>query len=251
MITVLLSSLLIITAVNVAAYIWAFFKQSDHLTDISYSLCFIGLTAYLLISEGSLTPGRLMLFAMVFLWGCRLGGFLFYRIHKMGKDYRFDAFRSSWAGFLKFWILQSISIWIISLPIIMGMSKTTLSFSLVGFLIWMAGWITESVADYQKFRFKSSSINKDRFISTGLYRFVRHPNYTGEILCWVGVFIYVVPALNGMEWLSIISPIWIVALLLFISGIPLIDKNAEIKYGNDPTYKAYRSSTKALIPGVF
>jgi len=251
MLQILITSLIIITLVNIAAYIWAYFKQSDHLTDISYSLCFIGLATFLLFTNGTLSLGRVILFLMVCLWGIRLGGFLFYRIHSMGKDYRFDEFRSSWTGFLKFWILQSVSIWIISLPIIIALSKSDISFYVIGFIVWLIGWILEAVADFQKFTFKSKPENKEKFIRTGLYSIVRHPNYLGEVLCWVGVFIDVIPVLSGWEWLTIISPIWVIVLLLFVSGLPLLDKNAVKKYSHDPDYQKYRKNTKAVFPGLY
>ena len=251
MITILIYSLLIIIAVNVAAYIWAYYKQSDHLTDISYSLCFIGLSIYLLLRSGDLSVERLLLAAMVVLWGVRLGGFLFYRINKMGRDYRFDAFRGSWSGFLKFWILQSVSIWIIALPVIIGLSATQPQFLFAGLAIWFMGWIIETVADYQKFRFKSDPIHKDDFISIGLYSKIRHPNYLGEILIWSGIFIYTIPVLSGWSWLAVISPLWLIILLVFISGIPLIDSNAIKKYGNEQAYKDYRRKSWYLLPYIY
>jgi steroid 5-alpha reductase family enzyme len=251
MITTLIYSLLIITAVNVAAYIWAYFKQSDHLTDISYSLCFIGLSAYLFIREGDYSSEKIILLGMVTLWGLRLGGFLFYRISKMGKDYRFDAFRSSWSGFLKFWILQSVSIWIIALPVIFGLSAGQPVFFKAGFSLWLIGWIIEAVADYQKFVFKSKAENRNNFITSGLYSRIRHPNYLGEILIWTGIFIYTIPVLSGWSWLAVISPVWLVILLVFISGIPLIDSNAIKKYGNDPAYKEYRKKSWYLLPYIY
>ncbi|MBK9150319.1 MAG: DUF1295 domain-containing protein [Saprospiraceae bacterium] len=248
---ILILSLLVITAINVAAYIWAYLKQSDHLTDISYSLCFIGLSGWLLLQYGPLSSGRVVLFLMVALWGIRLGGFLFYRIQTMGRDYRFDSFRSSWSGFLKFWLLQSVSIWIIALPVIAGLYIDNLGFNPIGLIVWAAGWILETVADYQKFTFKSKPDNKDKFISSGLYSHIRHPNYTGEILVWLGIFLYVTPALSGWWWLVALSPLWIVVLLVFISGIPLLDANAESKYGHLPEYRSYRKKSSYLIPWIY
>ena len=115
--TAIFISFLLITLVNILAYIWAFRNQSDHLTDISYSACFIAVAVYFFLSYSNIEPARIILLSMVSLWAMRLGGFLFYRIYKMGRDTRFDEFRSSKSGFLKFWLLQSISIWIIALPV--------------------------------------------------------------------------------------------------------------------------------------
>lgn len=141
----------------------------------------------------------------------------------MGKDSRFDDFRNSKSGFLKFWILQSVSIWIIALPVMTGLLVQTLTLTIPAVLLWLCGWLLESASDWQKFTFKSSNNNSD-FINTGLYSSIRHPNYLGEILVWLGIFWYVAPSLSGWMWWSIISPAWVIILLVKVSGIPIIEK---------------------------
>lgn len=246
----ILISFLIITLVNVLAYIWAFRKQSDHLTDISYSLCFVVVTIYFFFKYGQLTPERLTLASMVLLWGIRLGGFLFYRIQKMGKDTRFDTFRGNAAGFLKFWLLQSLSISIIILPVLFGLISANLKFNIFAVSLWIFGWILQSVADWQKFIFRSTNPT-NQFINYGLYTWVRHPNYTGEILIWVAIFWYVFPVLSGYQWIAVLSPLWIITLLITISGIPLIEKANKEKYKDNPAFQKYVASTWRLIPFVY
>lgn len=248
---VLLIAFVLITLVNILAYLWAYSNQSDHLTDISYSACFIFVALYFLYAFGSLSTGRVMLTLMIVLWGLRLGGFLFYRINTMGKDERFDSFRSSRTGFLKFWLLQSISIWIISLPLMLGLTKVDLGFSTIFFLIWLIGFVIESVADYQKFSFRQHTSDKLQFIATGLYKHIRHPNYLGEILCWIGVFGYVSASLVGSEWLSIISPMWVIILLVSISGIPLIEVANSTKYRNNVAFDTYTKQSWRLLPYIY
>ena len=85
----------------------------------------------------------------------------------------------------------------------------------------------------------------------GLYSTVKYPNYLGEILCWIGVFTYAIPSFGGIEWLTIVSPLWIIVLLLYISGIPLLEKQYEKKYGNDPEFKKYQVKTRKLIPLIY
>jgi len=249
MATTLIASLLIITLVNVLAYAWAYKKQSDHLTDISYSLCFIVTVLSLVALYKHVTLPHIVLAGMVVLWGLRLGGFLFYRIHKMGKDDRFDSFRGSWKGFLKFFLLQSLSIWIIALPAIIFLQYPEFTPSYLGLAVWSVGFIIESIADAQKFSFKEK--NPDRFMNEGVYKSIRHPNYLGEILCWLGVWIFILPSLSGWLWISIISPLWITLLLVKISGIPLLEEKGERKYGSDPNYRSYMDSSHKLIPGIF
>lgn len=248
--TAIFISFIIITLVNVLAYIWAYKKQSDHLTDISYSLCFIAVTLYFLFAYGDLTPGRLMLALMVILWGVRLGGFLFYRINKMGRDQRFDAFRGNAGGFLKFWLLQSISISIIVLPVLFGLLSPNIGVNIYAFSLWFLGWTIQSVADWQKFSFRNNYPSTS-FISNGLYKYIRHPNYTGEIIIWLSIFWYVVPVLEGWQWLSAIGPVWIIILLIGISGIPLIEITNRKKYFGNAAFQQYVERTWRLIPFVY
>ena len=245
----LLLALLIITAINISAFFWAYFKQTDHLTDISYSLSFVGLVVVFFILYGEFSTERILMLAMITFWGVRLGTYLFYRINKIGRDERFDKFRSNWVRFLRFWILQSISIWIIALPVMVFLAKSSPKIWIGGFVIWVIGFILETIADYQKFQFKTQ--HKNEYMMSGLFRYVRYPNYLGEILCWLGVFLYAFPSFQGMEWLTVFGLIWIVLLLLFISGIPLLEKQAEEKYGSIASFRAYKNKTFKLIPFIY
>lgn len=244
-------SLIFIVFVNMAAYVWAFKRQSDALTDFTYSFCFFAVTAFLLFAFGDVSPGRIVLASMIFIWSLRLGGFLFYRIRKMNRDTRFDSFRQDPKGFLKFWLLQSVSIWILILPVITGLTtQNALNVHLPAVVLFLAGLLIESTADWQKFSHKTA-YGASSFIQTGLYSSVRHPNYLGEILIWVSVFWYVVPVISGWSWITLISPLWISILLIFISGIPLIEQANTIKYKDNKYYQAYLKRTKRLIPFLY
>jgi steroid 5-alpha reductase family enzyme len=204
---------------------------------------------FLFLSSEDKGLGKILMLSMVCLWAIRLGSYLLYRIKKMNRDRRFDGFRGNWLGFLKFWILQSVSIWIIALPAMIFLIKKNPEFYWWGIIVWGVGFVIETIADAQKFSFKLK--HKDQFMDKGLFSKVRYPNYTGEILCWLGIFIFALPAFQGMEWLAIISPIWITILLLFISGIPLLEKQYEEKYGHEAKFQAYKKETPMLIPFLF
>jgi len=118
----------------------------------------------------------------------------------------------------------------------------------VGFLLFVAGLLIETFSDAQKFRFKRKPENRNRWIQSGLWRYSRHPNYFGEILLWWGLFLVILPGLTGWQWLTVFGPISITILLLFISGIPLLEKSGDEKYGDNPEYQAYKNSTSLLIP---
>ena len=121
-------------------------------------------------------------------------------------------------------------------------------FTLTGTLLWVLGFAIEAIADSQKTRFSADAVNKGRFIRTGLWARSRHPNYFGEILLWVGVAIIALPNLHGWQVVTLISPPFVALLLTRVSGIPLLEKRADARWGGQPDYEAYKQSTPVLIP---
>jgi len=234
-------------------FIFAASFKTDKVTDISYSLSFFILAPALLIVSGPVTIGvRLIVTVAIMIWASRLGFYLLKRIITIGKDDRFDDKRDHFLSFLQFWILQTLVVWIVMLPFSLFLTsssvKTSLITSVSGIVLFAAGLLIEGVSDQQKFSYKNDTANEGHWMDQGLWKFSRHPNYFGEILLWWGLFIIVTPQLKGFEWLTILGPVTITLFLLFVSGIPLLEKSAEKKYGNNPDYKNYRESTSLLIP---
>jgi steroid 5-alpha reductase family enzyme len=121
-------------------------------------------------------------------------------------------------------------------------------FALIGFLIWIFGFAIEVVADAQKSRFRADPMNKGKFIDTGLWARSRHPNYFGEIVLWIGVAVIALPILRGWQWVTLISPVFVTLLLTRISGVPMLEKRADEKWGGQEDYEAYKERTPVLIP---
>lgn len=234
--------------IQVVMFIPAFIFKTDKLTDISYGLSFIFLSV-LVFFQQAYSAFKLILLALVFTWALRLAAFLFIRIQKIKRDPRFDNMRDSFWRFLSFWILQGITVWVVLIPTILFFGRDPLFHILmpIGAAIWGIGLIFESAADQQKFRSKQK--NKDRWVDTGLWRYSRHPNYFGEMLCWIGIYLFVVTALSLEQALiAAWGPLFIIVMLLFVSGIPKLEKGARRKWGEDPEYLAYRARTSLLIP---
>lgn len=233
-------------------FTFAYLLKTDKFTDLTYGLTFILLGAVALISSGRIEAYKLVLLGMIITWGLRLITYLFYRISKIKKDSRFDKMRNNFIKFARFWFLQGISVWIIMLPTILLLAKkSSLSFgifSMIGVMIWGAGLIIETMADIQKFTFKSDPKNKEKWIDVGIWKYSRHPNYFGEILCWIGVFVFTLPNLSGLSYTTVISPIYITFLLLFVSGIPILEKRYDERFKNDENYQRYKKRTSLLIP---
>lgn len=248
------STIIIILVIQFFSYLIAYKKQTDKLTDLVYGSTFALLSGYLL-SVSDLAHFQISIALLVIVWGVRLSGYLFLRIKRMKKDKRFDDMRASWVSFGKFWILQSISIFIIFLPVLFVLTNN--SSSRLSFLFYLGtafstiGFLVEVIADYQKSRFKSIHGNSGKPMIHGLYRFLRFPNYSGEILFWIGIYLSSITYLTGWEHIAIISPLWISFLLIRISGIPLLEQNHQKKYGDLALYNEYTSKTAKLFPYIY
>ena len=121
-------------------------------------------------------------------------------------------------------------------------------FAIVGLVVWIIGFGFEVIADHQKSQFRSQPENKGKFITTGLWAWSRHPNYFGEIVLWLGVAIIAFPVLSGWQYLTLLSPVFVFILLTRISGIPMLEKRADDKWGGEPAYENYKRNTPVLFP---
>ncbi|XP_047265969.1 uncharacterized protein LOC107861920 isoform X7 [Capsicum annuum] len=195
---------------------------------------FIVLAILTLVLKGSWYFRQVVLSLFVVIWGLRLGLFLLMRILQWGEDRRFDDKRDNLGKLAIFWILQAQDI--------------------IGWIMWIIGILVEITADQQKLAFKNSPENRGKWCSVGLWKYSRHPNYFGEILLWWGFFLASTPVLEGAEWLVMFGPVFITLLLLFVSGIPLLEASADKKFGNVAAYRSYKRKTSPLIllpPGMY
>ncbi|WP_426225149.1 DUF1295 domain-containing protein [Pseudarthrobacter sp. DSP2-3-2b1] len=234
------------------AFIPAFKAQTEKYYDLTGALTYISITVLLVLLTPGVDARGLLLAAMVVAWAARLGSFLFRRVRKHGKDDRFDEIKPSFVRFLNTWTVQGL--WVVLTAAAAWIAITSATrvaldwWALVGVVVWAFGFGIEAVADSQKGRFKADPANKGRFISTGLWSKSRHPNYFGEIVLWIGVLLIAVPVLEGWQWVALLSPVFVAFLLIKGSGIPLLEKKADSKWGGQADYEAYKSSTPVLIP---
>ena len=228
----------------------AIIRKTDVLTDISYGLTFLLLISIAFWSM-LFNPVKLTLYVLIAMWAVRIASYLFVRILKTKKDKRFDGIRENPVKFMSFWLLQGVTVWVVLLPALLVMNLDfSLSFNFIsvfGFIFAFVGLVIEAIADIQKFRFKSLKENEGMWVDTGLWRYSRHPNYLGEIMFWIGVFIFVVPFINGISILSIISPIFIYYLLTKVSGIPTLERKYEERFGDNKDYLHYKKRTGRLL----
>ena len=249
--TAILLSFGVALAVNGAFFAAAASRRTDIVTDLSYSLTF-ALLAVVLPFTGAGKPVQLVASLLVVVWALRLGTYLFRRILRMRVDHRFDGMREKPLRFARFWLLQAITVAVVMLPVSYLLDRDHPSglgaWSIAGASVWLVGLLVEAVADAQKAAFKAKKENRGRFVASGLWRYSRHPNYFGEILVWWGLFVYTVPVLHGAAFAVVIGPVFITLLLLFVSGIPPLERSSDEKYGSDPAYRDYKRRTSILVP---
>ncbi len=238
-------------AVNWAAFIPAAIKQTEHYYDLTGGITYITVTIVAVLLSGTPDPRSAIVAGMVLFWSIRLASFLFMRISRAGKDSRFDNIKNRPPRFFLAWTLQGL--WVLltaacALAVITGGNREPLGIiGYVGIAVWTIGILVEIVADQQKSAFRADPANKGRFINTGLWAWSRHPNYFGEIVLWTGMAIIAIPVLEGWQWATLISPVFVFFLLTRVSGVPMLEEAADERWGGQDDYEAYKRNTPVLV----
>ena len=236
------------------AYIPAYVFQTEKFYDLTGSLTYLSVTWYaLILASGDFANANVantVIVLLISLWALRLGSFLFMRIHKDGEDKRFRTIKPSATQFFMTWTLQGLWVSLCSMCALTAISSdggvVVNAMFYFGLGLFVLGFSTEIVADNQKSKFRSFSENKDKFITTGLWAKSRHPNYFGEIVLWTGIAVMSFSSLEGWQYLTLISPIFTYILLVYVSGVRMLEARADKKWGDDEDYIKYKSETSAL-----
>ena len=233
-------------------FIPAYLLQTEKFFDISGSITYISVVIYCFLNNYDplfVNIGNIILSIIVIIWALRLGSFLFIRIKKAGEDIRFREIKKSPSRFFMTWTFQGMWVSLCSACALAGVAKGIIinNYFYCGLAIFLIGFIVEIVADTQKTKFRSNPKNKDKFINSGLWKFSRHPNYMGEILLWLGISIISLSSLEGLELATLISPFFTYLLLVYVSGIRILEYNGDKKWGHLESYKIYKKNTPRLI----
>ena len=228
-------------------------KKNNGLVDIAWGLGFVIVGVYSFFASEFQTERAIVITILVALWGLRLGYYLFRRNWSKAEDYRYVNMRKRWGTtkskyvkmFLNVYLLQLILLFIIAQPIITVNKSSEMGLGwldYIGIAVWIIGYIFEVVGDSQLKAFISKPENKGRLMKYGLWKYTRHPNYFGEATMWWGIFIISLSVPNG--WIGFYSPLIINLLLLFVSGVPLLEK----KYKKHPEWPEYEKATSKFVP---
>jgi steroid 5-alpha reductase family enzyme len=251
-----MTELLIQSAIFVFIYFFIFFIvaqviKNNSIVDMGWGAGFVLLALYNLIVSGAVVERNMIITVLVAIWGLRLAYYIVRRNWGKPEDFRYAKWRREWGrwlvprAFFQVFMLQGVMMLIIGYPIILANANPQpgLNFSdYLGVLVWVTGFFFESVGDKQMAEFKKDPANKGQIIKTGLWKYSRHPNYFGEATMWWGIFLLVLSVPLG--WSGIISPLTITVLLIFVSGVPMLEK----KYKDNPEFQKYARVTSKFFP---
>jgi len=236
-------------------FIPAFIFQTEKFYDLTGSATYIFIVIYVSSQSYSainVNIGNILLASFIILWATRLGSFLFTRIHKNGEDKRFKSIKPSPTRFFMTWTLQGMWVSLCSMCALTAIaSKNGViqnGFFYFGMLVFIFGFVIEIIADWQKSTFRKNPENKDQFICHGLWYYSRHPNYFGEIILWLGVSMMSFSSLSSWQLVTLISPLFTYILLVYISGVRILEISGMEKWGHLENYQEYIRTTSSLFP---
>jgi len=224
-------------------------KKRNDVADLAWGLGFVFLAWLSFFVSKIQSEVSFLINICVSIWGFRLAFHISKRLASRSEDKRYYNWRRQWGKFFlvrsyfQVYILQGIFLFLIALPFVfINFNLTVFGWgTFAGFFVWTVGFLIETIADWQLSMFIKQTTNRDRIMDKGLWRFSRHPNYFGEVLLWWGIFLIALGYPFG--YLTIIGPLTISFLILFVSGIPLLEK----KYEGQKNYEEYKKRTSPFF----
>ncbi len=252
----LIASLVLLSVV----FVWAKVRDRYDMIDVAWGLAFIVIAVNVFVIGGyswSQISVQLLLLLLVSVWGFRLALHIYQRWQRStSEDRRYSDMRRAYAKkpggvafnmYARVYLVQALLAVVVSTPVIVAMASGVEIFTVwtwVGLAVWLVGFYFEAVGDWQLRNFIADPRNKGKLMTTGVWKYTRHPNYFGEMTQWWGIFVIAVGAAPSLWWMAAIGPLVITGLLLFVSGVPLTEKHFEGR----PGWSEYKRRTSKLIP---
>ena len=245
-----------ITAVSILLYMTGWFiasqfKGRNDIADMAWGLGFILAAGVSLAAAGVHSSRGLLVSFLVLTWGVRLALHIHTRNSGKGEDPRYRKWREEWGrwfvlrSFLQVFMLQGFLLLVVAVPIVFVNAAPAGPLGwldLLGLAVWLYGFGFEALGDLQLLRFIRDPANKGKLMTTGLWRYTRHPNYFGEVTLWWGIWLIVCATPGG--WLTVVGPLTITILILKVSGIPML----EAPYEERADFQEYKRVTSAFFP---
>ena len=245
-------AVLYIFLIHLLIFVPSYFFQTEKFFDLTGTISYVSSVLFIFFKSNtveSINLGSIVLSTFIIIWSLRLGIFLFLRIKKAGKDRRFNEIKKSFSWFFMTFSVSGMWVTICSICALTGIANGIIfsSTTIIGIIIFIIGFTIEIIADSQKTKFRANDDNKDKFISSGLWKYSRHPNYLGEIILWLGISLISFSSLEGFQYITLISPIFTYLLLVNVSGINFLEKSGKKKWGHLESYKKYLKETPRLF----
>ncbi len=240
------------------AFVISLIRKDNGTADIAYGWGFV-LLAWTTYALGMPGLPAFIVSILVTIWAARLSIRIYLRSIGKPEDFRYKKWREEWGktfvwrSFLQVYVLQGIVIYLVSIPVMMlNIYNGPIIFGLIallGLLVWLKGFLFETIGDYQLARFIHNPANKGHVMDRGLWHFTRHPNYYGESLMWWGIALVTFGTLGAITplWfaaIAFVGPVLITFMLLKVSGVPLL----EAHFAGQPEWEAYKAKTSVFIP---
>ena len=249
------NAVLLAYVIHWIAYIPAYMFQTEKFYDLTGSVTYLSVVWFVFLSTYksiSLNFGNLILVLLISIWTIRLGLFLFMRIHKAGEDKRFRSIKTSASQFFMTFTLSGLWVTLCSMCALVAISSpeglVMNALTYIGIILFIIGFGIEIIADNQKTAFRSIEANKDSFITSGLWSKSRHPNYFGEVLLWFAIAVISFSSLEGLQLITLISPVFTYILLVYVSGVRMLEDMNDKKWADNEQYKSYKKNTPMLFP---
>ena len=249
--TLFLYSGIAILAMMVLLWLLSLALKNASIVDIFWGIGFVIVTWLAFSLGGGYIPRKQLVAVLVTIWGLRLALHIGVRNWGKPEDFRYAKWRQEngprwwWFSFFQVFLLQGVLMWIISAPLIAaqtsGYPVIITPLDVIGVVLWLIGMFFEALGDLQLMLFKANPANKGKLLTTGVWRFTRHPNYFGESALWWGYYII---ALVSGSWWTVFSPIIMTWLLLRVSGVAMLERTMKLK----PGYEEYMKNTSAFFP---
>jgi len=235
----------------ILVFLLALAKKNNGVVDIAWGLGFILVGSVIFALHGDGQPRQWLALTMVWIWGGRLAWHIFRRNRGKEEDFRYAAWRRQWGryfvirSFGQIFMLQGLLLLLVISPVLLIVGRPQPPLRLLdglGILVWLTGFLFETIGDRQLTAFIKDPANRGRIMTGGVWSYTRHPNYFGEAALWWGMAILALSAPRG--WLGLIGPMVITILLLFVSGVPLLEK----KYKGRSDWEEYKKRTSIFFP---
>jgi steroid 5-alpha reductase family enzyme len=233
----------------------ALIRKDNGFADVGYSgACMVSATSVLYAVGVEVVPWQgLLVYGLLLMWGIRLAWRIYLKNKGKPEDFRYRAWRESWGkwfylrSYLQIYLLQAAIAYVIALPVMLALAMPALEIEsavlLGGLLVWVVGFFFEVRGDYELDTFLKNPANRGMIMMEGLWKYSRHPNYFGESLMWWGMASMAFGVSTGGVF-GLVSPVLITFLLLYVSGVPMLEKRWEGK----PGWDEYVSRTSVFIP---